>query len=447
MTHAVNGCPGLFYRGCLLVSEIGGKLLAQADPHVPQIPLTSNQALALALGLTLFVASIMTGTLWCRRVFRIGHSLPQANRRFLRVPPIVTYFTGVISLMWVLAQISVSFQPVDDPVQPEEKATTAAAEQAAEQIVKGADGSASTVSPDHAIALNSGSADSTTGLPAVVVDNNSTSQEKLRNARDSIFAIILFNVLLSTLLGGSVFLATMQERRQAAAQRVWESGTAAGTPFGEIPPAAISGDTDLAKATVSVPYPHSNSSFSTSDSPPFPSADLPRLNSVKQSLDSDNFHSEPFRFLLECRYAVEIFLAAWFPTMLLRFLMVELISGLTGKVPESNPLLEMLGSGVGRELMVLIAVTAVIVAPLAEELQFRIVLLGGVVQAGRKRIGWILSSVLFALAHGFPDSLALFPLSFTLGYAYMRRRSYLTVVLVHFLFNLSNIAMAVLAMS
>lgn len=410
---------------------------------MPQIPLTGNQAFALALGLTLFVASIMTGTLWCRRFFRIGHSLPQANRRFLRVPPIVTYFTGVISLMWVLAQISVSFQPVDAPVQPEEKATTAAAE----QFAKAADGSASTASPDRVDALNSGSADSAAGLPAIVVDNHATSQEKLRNARDSIFAIILLNVLLSTLLGSSVFLATMQERRQAAEQRIWESGSAAGTPFGELPLASISGDTDLAKATVPVSYPPSNHTFSASDSPPFTSADLPRLNSAKQSLDSDSFRSEPFRFLLECRYAVEIFLAAWFPTMLLRFLLVELISGLTGKVPESNPLLEMLGSGVGRELMVLIAVTAVIVAPLAEELQFRIVLLGGVIQAGRKRIGWILSSVLFALAHGFPDSLALLPLSFTLGYAYMRRRSYLTVVLVHFLFNLSNIAMAVLAMS
>jgi membrane protease YdiL (CAAX protease family) len=174
---------------------------------------------------------------------------------------------------------------------------------------------------------------------------------------------------------------------------------------------------------------------------------LPPLDGSKQSRAPDYVLSEPLHFLSECRYAVEIFLAAWFPTMLLRFLLVELISGLTGKVPESNPLLEMLGSGVGRELMILIAVTAVIVAPLAEELQFRVVLLGGVIQAGRKRIGWILSSVLFALAHGFPDSIALLPLSFALGYAYMRRRSYITVVLVHFLFNLSNISMAVLAMS
>ena len=244
-----------------------------------------------------------------------------------------------------------------------------------------------------------------------------------------------------------MIFATMQERRQAAEQRVQESDSALGTPFGDSPLASISRDTNSANATIPVPYPPSNHTFSASDSPTFPSTDLPRLNSAKQSLDSDNFCSEPLRFLLECRYAVEIFLAAWFPTMLLRFLLVELISGLTGKMPESNPLLEMLGSGVGRELMVLIAVTAVIVAPLAEELQFRIVLLGGVVQAGRKRIGWILSSVLFALAHGFPDSLALLPLSFTLGYAYMRRRSYLTVVLVHFLFNLSNIAMAILAMS
>ena len=61
-------------------------------------------------------------------------------------------------------------------------------------------------------------------------------------------------------------------------------------------------------------------------------------------------------------------------------------------------------------------------------------------------VGMIVSSVIFAFAHGFPDSIALLPLAFVLAYTYSRRRSYRTVVLVHFLFNLFNMVLAVLPM-
>ena len=53
---------------------------------------------------------------------------------------------------------------------------------------------------------------------------------------------------------------------------------------------------------------------------------------------------------------------------------------------------------------------------------------------------------LFAFAHGFPDALALLPLAAALGYAYLRRRSYVTVVLVHFFFNSFNMAIALIAL-
>jgi membrane protease YdiL (CAAX protease family) len=56
------------------------------------------------------------------------------------------------------------------------------------------------------------------------------------------------------------------------------------------------------------------------------------------------------------------------------------------------------------------------------------------------------SSVLFAFAHGFPDSLALLPLAFALGYTYLRRRSYITVMMVHFLFNAFNMVLAFASM-
>ncbi len=53
-----------------------------------------------------------------------------------------------------------------------------------------------------------------------------------------------------------------------------------------------------------------------------------------------------------------------------------------------------------------------------------------------------ISSVLFAFAHGFPDSVALLPLAAAIGWTYHRRRSYRTVVLIHVLFNGFNLLIA-----
>ena len=53
-------------------------------------------------------------------------------------------------------------------------------------------------------------------------------------------------------------------------------------------------------------------------------------------------------------------------------------------------------------------------------------------------------AVLFAFVHGWPDSLPLIPLSLILGYVYYRRHSYLAVVMLHLLFNATNLALAVL---
>ena len=155
---------------------------------------------------------------------------------------------------------------------------------------------------------------------------------------------------------------------------------------------------------------------------------------------------EPFSFLTELRYAAEVFLAAYVPTAMLRVLVVALTAGLTGEVPDQHPFLEMMESDVGTAVLGLIALTAVVLAPIVEELQFRVVILGGIAQLGRPWLALVVSSVLFAFAHGFPDSLALLPLAFALGYAYLRRRSYITVMLVHFLFNAFNMVLAFLSM-
>jgi len=156
--------------------------------------------------------------------------------------------------------------------------------------------------------------------------------------------------------------------------------------------------------------------------------------------------AEPFSFLYELRFAAEVFLAAYLPTAILKIIIAMISMAIYGEEPASHPFLEMLESGVSVSIIATILVMAVFVAPIVEELQFRVVVLGGVAQLGWPRLALFGSSILFAFAHGFPDSLALIPLAIALGYTYLRRRSYVTVMLVHFLFNGFNMILALVAL-
>lgn len=380
--------------------------LAQAAPDVQ---ITTGQALAASLAMFIFASSLTMLVRWGQRYFRQGNTLPLARRPFLTVPPTVTWFTAMLSLVWVAAQLAISFAPTEKTAE---------------------------VSRETGIESDRPSVDSQSESAPVTTQNQ---DEQLRHARSNIFAILQMNALVTIGLGISVLNATLRSRSQI------QTHTSALHNKEQTTDHTLASDADRYSSLTDLPLSsiHSDASVIADPSPiKNPSTEFP------VSLDSSGSDTdpEPFSFRNEFVYAIEVFLAAWLPTMLLRFLLVELISQMTGEVPESNPLLELLRSGPGQELMLLIALTAVVVAPIAEELQFRVVLLGGLLQAGRPQIAWILSSALFAMAHGFPDSLALLPLSFLLGYAYMRRRSYVAVMLVHFLFNLSNIALAMLSL-
>lgn len=93
-----------------------------------------------------------------------------------------------------------------------------------------------------------------------------------------------------------------------------------------------------------------------------------------------------------------------------------------------------------------LALTAVVVAPLSEELMFRVTLQGW----WQRRIGSTLAipviAIIFAMVHGYRDGLALIPLALMLGYVYDRQRNYVAVVLAHGLFNAGNLALALIAM-
>ena len=110
-----------------------------------------------------------------------------------------------------------------------------------------------------------------------------------------------------------------------------------------------------------------------------------------------------------------------------------------------HPLLKVLRLHPQATTILWMILVAVVIAPLLEELLFRVVLQGALT----KRIGptWSipLVAVAFSAVHSWPDSLALIPLALVLGYVYHRRHSYLAVVVLHAIFNATNLVFALLA--
>ena len=92
----------------------------------------------------------------------------------------------------------------------------------------------------------------------------------------------------------------------------------------------------------------------------------------------------------------------------------------------------------------IIAVTAVIAAPLFEELLYRVILQGWLSTIFPASVAIPLVAALFASVHGWRDGLALFPLALILGYVFHRQHSYLSVVVIHALFNATMLTLQLL---
>jgi len=134
------------------------------------------------------------------------------------------------------------------------------------------------------------------------------------------------------------------------------------------------------------------------------------------------------------------FLAAIVPV----FFVVWITQPLRSEESE-HVLLKLLKESPQLETVLWIGLSVVILAPVAEELIFRVIL-QGVLRSRLSANGAIaISSLMFVSVHRFPDSLALLPLAVLFGYVYERRHSYLAVVVMHALFNLTNLVLALLS--
>ncbi|MEZ6047247.1 MAG: CPBP family intramembrane glutamic endopeptidase [Planctomycetaceae bacterium] len=91
----------------------------------------------------------------------------------------------------------------------------------------------------------------------------------------------------------------------------------------------------------------------------------------------------------------------------------------------------------------LIALSVMLLAPLTEEIAFR-VCMQGFVQHRHPSVAIVLTAFFFATIHGFPDSIPLLPLSLILGMLYYYRKSFLACFTTHALFNGYNLVIALL---
>jgi large subunit ribosomal protein L25 len=143
-------------------------------------------------------------------------------------------------------------------------------------------------------------------------------------------------------------------------------------------------------------------------------------------------------WLAALRRGVFGFLVAIAPVVL-----VLIASNPWRSVEKQNPLLQWLRQNPSPLLVGGIVLSATVLAPLVEELLFRVLAQGWLRQWMRPSRAIAVSSAAFALIHGWPDSVALVPLAVVLGQAYERTRSYLTVVTIHATFNVFFLVLAV----
>ncbi len=409
--------------------------LAQLNPA--DIEITAGQAISVILVLMTMGLSLIINVKWFFRWQRDGHMIPAARRGLLRVPPGVMV-AGLVLAFLIVAMVTANALVPADAI-PVDAMPVDAIPVVAEPVPVNADVGEQTPEPpapespdsEESVAADASDAEKKPQADDVKAAND---ELPLSQIHDALLQTIVFDIAMLIVFGVLVYAANQHGRvfpdEQSDGNRPDGNRPDAGHRFDEFPGESFR-QPDL-----------TNPDFSDSNS--WAARDALVLHASRNPDDADVLES--WRFLTEFRWAVEVFLAAYLPTTILKLLVMISLKIITGDEPASHPFLEMMGQDVEWGILAMIVILAAFMAPVVEELFYRVVILGGLSQAGQLKAGLIVSSVVFCFAHGFPDSLALLPLAFILGYTYLRRRSYRTVMMVHFLFNAFNLLVAGLAL-
>lgn len=111
-----------------------------------------------------------------------------------------------------------------------------------------------------------------------------------------------------------------------------------------------------------------------------------------------------------------------------------------------NSLLRILQDHPDPLMIVLVFLMAVVIAPVFEEMVFRVILQGWLATWVPASVAIPVTAVVFAGIHGLVDGIALIPLSLVLGWVFFRRHSYLAVLVIHGLFNATMLLLTLLSL-
>ena len=139
-------------------------------------------------------------------------------------------------------------------------------------------------------------------------------------------------------------------------------------------------------------------------------------------------------------YGVVGFLTCLAPTLIVFLLTEPLRSD-----ADLHPLLQFIRQDQSRQVLLAVAVSAVLVAPWVEEMAFRVILQRALLRHYSPGVSILATAAAFCAVHGsWLDAVGLFPLAIVLGTTYHRTGSFLAVVLTHMLFNAYNIVSMVM---
>ena len=397
-------------------------LIAQVNAEALQdIEITAGAVISGLLVLSALIGSLAMMAVWGNRVGQGKPALPAAARKPLCVP-VSLMLCGLALTMTMAAMVAAT--PTSEVPQAE-GVLTESVNQTPNQETTSSDSSDEENLPD-----------------TETDDEGKPALKSVVRLREMLVGTLMMNLIMFLIFATAVYMAQQGRSRVQESPHdltysdVQEAATIRPlSQFGDLdapPDSMMSSASDIPESPFAPPHPFGASAESSVNLPATPGDQ----NDSKVPLELERWN-----FSRELRFAFETFLVAYLPTAAVRIVMVSLL-------PESpsHPFLEMINDGVDVGTMSLIALMAVVVAPLVEELLYRVTILGGMLQQGWLIPGWIVSSVLFGFAHGFPDSIALLPLAFAIGYTYLRRRSYRTVMLVHLLFNGFNMVIAAASM-
>jgi membrane protease YdiL (CAAX protease family) len=437
-------------------------ILAQAA--APPEEITAGTVISAILFMMSAAGSMAMIVVWIIRYSQTGNALPASERGLLRVPWPLTFVGVALSVLFMLLMLLGSVAETNNVASNVAVSATADGQGESPNSTEQPGPLDQTVlaEPQNATDKSDDTAAS---------DSERASSISPERMKDALVQTIVMDLLMLLIFGTVVLLASQAGRvslkqsqtedhqvsvGQAAmprqAVRTADTGMRFRLQWPDLDDASaipkIPGYDILGNRVESVPEStqQERSDEFTSPQQELPLDDRNPYAATEEPAQLQAVPEDAFSFLRELRFAAEVFLAAYLPTAVLKLIIVLISVSIIGEPPKSHPFLEMLDAGVSISMIATILIMAVFVAPIVEELQFRVIVLGGIAQLGWPKLALFGSSILFAFAHGFPDSIALIPLAIGLGYTYLRRRSYVTVMLVHFLFNAFNMVLALVGL-